>query len=970
MQIVTIIEVEDNLELKDPSEWFTQEVEDIRFFLMEQFPEWPETARIYHKEVSQIHDVTPACKEDVDRLGELEGPFYVIVFPGHPAVVLVFVVIAVAMAVIMMLMAPPLPTMRNTNSESPNNELSARTNKARPMARIPDIYGQVWSTLDLIAVPYSIFEDHQEVEIAYMCRGRGACEVATIGSTYEIRDDTTLVNDIAGTTVEVYGPNTSPNSGDEPEIRIGAPIGELVRNMKRFTGVNGQTLRPPNEYSIKGNSDIYFETPNLIKFITSSSKDFTEYFAATDQITIQGAYNYSSFLTEAKAVTFYDDGSLSWEIPSIDPLPYAAGLPLIIEGAHFYIGSSNSDLSGEYQLDDVSVVEVAGVFTLTATLNDPSSVNSDWSEFGAEGVTEVSADSISLSVPDAPADYNLDGTYEALSVAARTITLSDPAAVNSDWSLLAGLPGGITENLSPTLSTSGDKWVGPITMDVSDLSRVLTNFICQQGLYMDDGQDQYGVHVRVELELTPVDAAGDPTGAAETFQTRIHGSPTEKGMRAASLWANPTFTGPCKARARRVTKTNTDFEGSVVDEVKWRDLWSQSPTGKTDFGNVTTVLAKTYATTGATAVKERKLRMLATTKLPVRVSGSTFTTELYATTNAADIISAVCLDSFIGRRQISEIDFDSIYDIAGISGEISTYFGTSVAAQFNYTFDSDNLSFEEIISTIATAIHCLAYRRGNIIKLNFEKETDDSTLLFNHRNKIPGSETRTQSFGYLKDYDGVEYQWVDPDDDAVVTMYLPTNRSSINPQKIESVGIRNGLQAYMHIHRIWNKICYQNLVTEFEACSEANLLVLNDRILVADNTRTDTQDGEVVEQDALILTLSQPVTFADGVNYTIFLQLADKRIDSISISERSNLYEVTLSRAPLIPLVLDPEMYAKTTYMIVGDDDTREKAFLMTEKEPQSNFTFIVRAVNYDSRYYANDNDYINGVIDINGNTI
>ena len=63
-------------------------------------------------------------------------------------------------------------------------------------------------------------------------------------------------------------------------------------------------------------------------------------------------------------------------------------------------------------------------------------------------------------------------------------------------------------------------------------------------------------------------------------------------------------------------------------------------------------------------------------------------------------------------------------------------------------------------------------------------------------------------------------------------------------------------------------------------------------------------------------------------------------------------------------------MYAKTTYMIVGDDDTREKAFLMTEKEPQSNFTFIVRAVNYDSRYYANDNDYINGVIDINGNTI
>ncbi|KAG0920918.1 hypothetical protein G6F32_015354 [Rhizopus arrhizus] len=125
----------------------------------------------------------------------------------------------------------------------------------------------------------------------------------------------------------------------------------------------------------------------------------------------------------------------------------------------------------------------------------------------------------------------------------------------------------------------------------------------------------------------------------------------------------------------------------------------------------------TFATDGALAVKERKLNLLVTRKLPRRVSGSTFTSELYATTDVADIISAVCLDPLIGNRAPAEVDFDNIYSTAQ---EIREYFGVDVA-QFNYTIDSDNLSFEETLDMIVQAVFCRAYRRGSVIKLIFER---------------------------------------------------------------------------------------------------------------------------------------------------------------------------------------------------------------------------------------------------------
>jgi hypothetical protein len=422
------------------------------------------------------------------------------------------------------------------------------------------------------------------------------------------------------------------------------------------------------------------------------------------------------------------------------------------------------------------------------------------------------------------------------------------------------------------------------------------------------------------------------------------------------------YVGYYKIRARRVTPIITT-PGSVVDEIKWRDLYSMGAVTQNDFGDVTTVHSVTRATGGALVAKSRKLNILVTRKLPQRVSGSTFTTELYATDRADDIISAICLDPFIGNRSAGEIDFDNIYDTVA---EIETYFGIEKAVQFGYTFDADNLSFEEMIGSVVGAIFCTAYRFGSVIRINFEKETEDSVLLFNHRNKLPGSEKRSVRFGNQSDFDSVEVEYVNPEDDSIATVYLPNDEGQ-NPKKIESIGVRNRIQAYWAAQRFWGKIQYQNIASEFDATQEADLLALNDRILVADNTRTETQDGEVLSQNGLELTISQPAAFVDGTTYTIFLQHTDGTTESIGVVAGSDQYKVVLANAPKAALSLDAANFARATYQIVSDDDTREQAFLVTEKDILSNLTSRVTAINYDARYYAADQQYNDGIINEEG---
>ena len=290
------------------------DVRNVGGLLQREFLTWPDTARLYHGSVSQENDITPFDADGVERLKSIEGDVYAIVYPEGPALLLVGLVVAIAAVVaIAVLLKPQIPETsidsRNLQNSSPNNELAERTNRPRINARIPDIFGTVRSTPDLIAQVYKIYENNQEVEISYMCIGRGEYTV------HDVKDGDTHLSYIPGSAAAFYNPGQSPNGGT-PFYSVGAPIEEPLRRAKRVEQVVGQELRAPNSASATSPGDFKFQYPDRI--YNSAGYNLSDKFIAGDQIAVTGA-SYSgpsdTVATNQIARYFYNGGSeyIEWQ---------------------------------------------------------------------------------------------------------------------------------------------------------------------------------------------------------------------------------------------------------------------------------------------------------------------------------------------------------------------------------------------------------------------------------------------------------------------------------------------------------------------------------------------------------------------------------------------------------------------------------------------------------------------------------
>jgi hypothetical protein len=265
----------------DRSTWEPLEVEDVRALIVARYPTPPAGLRIYAGKPAASNDVTPRDEADVERLATYDD-LTVIIYPEDPVTLLIAtIVVAIALTVATLLLMPKLDAS-NVQTVSPNNGLSERRNRARPNARIPDIFGCVRSIPDLIARPYRVYENHREVEIAYMCVGRGAYLIE------DVRDGDTLIENILGASVAIYGPYHSPNEGLTPEIQIGTPIGDPVFNASRLNEVNGQVLKAPNDTSVRADQEIKFADGGVIE-ASGGGIDFTDYFEPDDEIELGNA---------------------------------------------------------------------------------------------------------------------------------------------------------------------------------------------------------------------------------------------------------------------------------------------------------------------------------------------------------------------------------------------------------------------------------------------------------------------------------------------------------------------------------------------------------------------------------------------------------------------------------------------------------------------------------------------------------
>ena len=559
-------------------------------------------------------------------------------------------------------------------------------------------------------------------------------------------------------------------------------------------------------------------------------------------------------------------------------------------------------------------------FTATNTITQ--SGDTDFLDFLEAGDTFTVSDS----------DGN-DGTYTVATVNSTTITTVEATISN----------GSNKSAVIQKINAADDVWLGPFILE--DIEQVWCNIVAPNGIFKQKEKKENQT-VSGTVEVQEVDESDTPINSAETFNFSF--TAKSQDAQRKTVKCTPTFSGRVQVRISRTSNTDYAYEGTVVDEIKWQDLYGVKTVTATDFGDVTTVHTVTKATDSALRVKDRKFNCLAYRKLPEYSTGSAV--GLTATKKIAPILCYMATDDRIGRRTLNEVDVDNLYET---QAAIISYFGRDEAAEFSYTFDKDNITFEEMAQTVANACFCLAYRSGSILRLFFERSQTTSMMLFNHRNKLADSETRFVSFTPSREYDGVEVSWRDPDNFDSDEIFK-TNSSAINPKKIQGVGIRNEYQAFWRAWREHYKLKYARIKSEFTSTGEGRALIPGYRIDNEDNTKTQTTDGYVVSYSGTDMGISQPLV--SGAYYINLLGV-DGSVEIISCS-RVDDYNISLSSTPATEIYsISDEGFEPTRYIITTASGQDRLPFIVESVEVKDIYTANLSAVNYSSNYYLKDTE-------------
>lgn len=843
------------------------------------------------------------CPEDILSAA---GPVVAVAEPGAEvitwaAVKAVLFQAAAALAlsyVIGALFAPGASAAREENrtTKSPNNQLGSRDNQVRVLERVEDIFGQVKSIPSLMMPSYFKYVNHRQVEYGYYCIGRGYYDVT------ELRDGDTLISDFNRASAAVYAPFTSPGHGT-PQLQVGPAITDPVLTAQRNEQVDGITLQPLNKLQIIGTQTWDLEGGAL-------------------KLTQKSGYPGIGTIAEP-GVTLTFTGSTGGFGPE-ESVSYSPVDTSVIQSAYF-LGKSAG-----FQFQVFANLAWQTFTILSKPAGDQAEISPSW---------VLGADTFPTRSGLPPVSF----TAEIVTVGELFVTLtgiSFPSAVEVTGTVV------VHNGLE-------SEWTSWMTSNSSTATSVWMNVTAIGGLYRDNGKGQQAITVAYQFEVQRPDGTNTQV---------INSSLTGQGqdMRAETVEFPLPWTGPFRVRARRTTPYDSSFQGAIVDEIKWSDLYAVSRVDRADFGNKTTVHTVVYATARATSVRSRQLNCLAARRLPT-FDGSTWSGTfdatgrhvsgtISATSRACDIIGAMVTDRYIGNRPITDADMAQIY-----ATQLQIEAWRSDCGQFNYTFDSKDASLEDMIGTVAQAVFCTAFRQAGKIRLFFDRPQTQAQTLFSHRNKRPNAETFTRSFRNDSDYDGVELTYNDKLSTQAEQIRLPLDGSARHYKTVQMLGVTSFEQAWMQANRHYNRLLNQRIVVDTEVTQIGRLVAPGALVDVVDNTRFQSYDGNVIGQEGLVLKLSQPVE-VDATS-DIMLMRRDGSVESIPVTAGLDKFHVVLARYPAQPLVtqLTADGGEPTEFSVASNDRRKAQTMLVKEVSRSDGEYVKITAVNYSDAYYAAD---------------
>ncbi|QHJ81396.1 MAG: hypothetical protein [Bacteriophage sp.] len=620
-----------------------------------------------------------------------------------------------------------------------------------------------------------------------------------------------------------------------------------------------------------------------------------------------------------------------------------------------WITSASNEIDGQTLRapnDLVTKVGSTTIASLTGTIGKlTDNTAPEFSEFLVVGdVARFTNTTVDL--PGSGTNTNLSGTYPVLSVSEVDITV-DVSNNLEAWQAMLGVSYPLEEkdrvqSVGPVnvYEKSLTDWV---TIDRIKCARVVANISADNGLYKDKGGNSKRLaSVTAELQYQALDDTGNPYGPVYTVQKKISGrSPDSTGMSIIGSLPTPSAV---RVRARRVTNLDLKFEGQVVDEIKYSNLYGQARDRTTHYGNRTTVHTARKQTARATAVKQPQLKMLVTEKVFKYLGGGVFDTVRTNNTQAVQSLIRLMRDPVVGNLPLSTATMDALL---ATQAEVESYFQDARAGQFCYTFDKYTDTAQDIITTIAEAIFCSATRRGQQIILNLERPRPGPEMVFTHRSKAPSGEKWTRQFNDKSAYDSLKFSYIDPDTNIKETIQIPPE-GGLKTDTFESKGIRNYQQAYWHAWRRYQRNSLNRVSVEFTALEEGILAIPARPISVVKGSRVSPYDGYVVAVDGLTLVLSQNVEFTPGEEHSLILKKRDGGVQSVQVTPGHNDRTVIMLSAPQ-EAIYTGNSELKTEFSFGSDSRHAAQMIMVSTVEPGDDRTVRITGFNYDADYYKYD---------------
>lgn len=547
-------------------------------------------------------------------------------------------------------------------------------------------------------------------------------------------------------------------------------------------------------------------------------------------------------------------------------------------------------------------------------------------------------------------EIDLTGNYPVLDVTGTILTV-DVSNNQTQWNLIGTTNWEIWDNgnhkVGPqnTEEASFTDWV---TMSRIQSERVVANISADNGMYKEnnDGKQRASVTALIQYQL--IDADGAPFGEMMEATGSVSGRSSDAtGFSIIGLLPSPSGF---RVRARRVTNLDRDFEGQVVDEIKFTNLYGQAQDRTRDYGNRTTVHTARRQTARATAVRQPQLKMIVTEMVFKYLGNGVFDTVRTKNTQAVQSLIRLMRDPVVGNTQLSNDNMDKLI---ATQAEVEGYFRNALAGQFCYTFDNYATTAQEIITTIAEAIFCSATRRGHSILLNLERPRLGPEMVFTHRSKAPTGEKWTRQFNDRSAYDSLKFSWINPDTNIKETIQIPET-GGVKTDTFDSKGIRNYQQAYWHAWRRYQRNKLNRVAVEFTALEEGVLAVPARPISVVKGSRVSPYDGYIVAVDGLTLTLSQNVVFEPGEDHSVILKRRDGTVQSVQVVAGSNDRTVIMLSAPQ-EAIYTGNSALKTEFSFGSDSRHAAQMIMVSTVEPSDDRTVKITGFNYDAGYYEKD---------------